>query len=434
MCQNENPRSLMITRGIKLQGISDCISACLKDCRLTVSFPRSVLGAVINPKNWDSIFESVISGTLENQESISLKIAVTGCKLDSNNLDTIGVECIVSEIKTGELVIDGERNNKQWLVRLSNVKIERGDLSTVVPIPAGISLSDEQKTAATDIIALYRLSFPTADTTNTSINEGNIPHSFRWNKITFNWDSRDWNLTDDKLGEWSTDLDAITLPVISGSLVAAYQHGDTEDRILDSARDIALLLSFALQRDIQPCSIALENDIGTIYTHELCPYVRPFNNLGIASIIDNGNAQWGGGNLKKFLESFEPVFNTDKAWWTITIAWFVNAAFQKVVDIKVALLNVLLERTSRYVINDNTKYKDKDHPSFDNAVQSACEKLGVQSISQSSKFRNAILHQGDLSNELPSFEERVKYSLQLDAIITLLILRKIDFNGNVLLK
>jgi hypothetical protein len=487
--KNEGVCNLTITDGIKPEvgitndGILAKIVTSESDLhyKMITYFPMSVGNFLVNSANWNSIFKTAITGTLEdNTKVLLMNPIVTGINLNlgSQSSDIIVVESLISDVYWDTVPDSNQTENRQWRVRLSNLKLQRGDVKSLIPAPTNFALTDEQKNNLRQGIDMYYSTVTDKKDTKDDLNDFQMSNGFKSDKIVYRWASREWELTDDKSGKWGTNYDDISVPIISGSLTTPYQQNDTECSITELAEELALLLSFALGRDIKPCGIELQENQQVLFSHRFYSPVNPFNDKG-EKLIDNGDVRWQAGNIKQFIESAEIEFNNDKEWWKRTLGLFVQGtSCFNVIEIQLATLNILLDRISSHLVQKQGKIIDENidkrikHPifrcffhkllktfiskkwtkknsesllykikefnddySFPNKVIAACEVLNIVAMPKSHiSFRHKLLHLGDFDKKLQNMESKVNYLVEIRSLLALMILKKFDFKGQVYLR
>ena len=199
------------------------------------------------------------------------------------------------------------------------------------------------------------------------------------------------------------------------------------------------------------------------------PAVMPFNRGGSA-IVDN----WELGNIKQFLESAEPCFHEAPEWYRQSIGLYIQSKGSKHVLVKCALLNILLDRISTRVsgstfgneidpklnerlerkwfrcllhrllrtlskkwertrtdsLCDNVIKRWNAEPSFPQKVLRACAQLGIPKLSgKNIGFRHKLLHVGEFNKKLKSLKQKAEYAFDIDAVIGLMIIRLLKFDG-----
>ena len=293
------------------------------------------------------------------------------------------------------------------------------------------------------------------------------PRSLSHDAIKFTWANREWTLinTPDETVN-STKKGGL---FETSCLVTPFVEGDTLGNMEYEIDIITLLLSFALGRDIQ-CSILclVSGDTG----HERRGHVRAFNDVG-PKIVDNYIA----GNIKNFLESSEATVKSEYDWHRFTIALHVEGGVSKTLDIKWYIYNILIDRIVKKICNHlppcNQERQDAknivDSPAFQyqlnnlfqlfpptckgyfksimlngirdsitlnksfvERVKRACEseKVNTSSLAPYLKNRDGLLHTGELENILTDVE-KIQYWINLQNTTTLLILRLLNFDGEI---
>ena len=414
-----------------------------------------------------------IEGQLADETKFEARIAfVKGIRFDCPG--TLQVHCYLEkfQLKTYGPYSDCEK----WVFKLANLKLDCGDISTNYPAPLNAQPTNKSE-GSHNAIRGYK------DTANGMIppKEGidleSCPplrlNSWQRNRITFKFADRNWNLDEDLFGQWPNRLDEIGQgPILSGTLSTAFNEGDTNEQVQWNATDITELLSFALARDVKWVSCGCIKKNGELFSLEhRYPVIFPFNHHWFP-VVDNFEK----GNLKKFLEKGQKELQSDRNWWLVTIGLLTQAKIAKYTEVKCSLLNMLLDRIStkvnagfnqaeidpRLEENLNKDFEDKLHqlllgicslwlptrtksicetikkwnkePSFSIKIQRTCEKLNIKNpFVKLLHVRHKLLHTGEFDSMLDN-SEKSDYLCNLDALVSLFLIRIIGFDGYIYLQ
>ena len=428
--------------------------------------------AFMTPGKSNTILKNRVHGYIDTQSSFKLSCHIAEIVSHNSANGYYEIEYSVSDYETlnntkspGGVQISGK-----WVIRLSNYRILRGDMATCYSsTPNGINVEHPESDIRQVMEKLQKNRELLLEGNENAAD--NVKLSASWNKIIFRWDDRDWVLTDDKYDSLkSANLSKISVPILSGTLSTSCKPTDTDDSIEDIVFSITVLLSFALGRDIKPCSCEHVSDTGEwLSTKEYVPRIRPFNDCG-QIIVDN----WDSANLKNFLESSEQIFKSKKEWWIKTLCMFSFGTAQCIaIDIQLCILNTLLDRAvstwkgeeKAYEISpdipkivknkgfrrslqnwlserigDNWEQHRTDsilskikewntEPSFPEKVKRSCDRLGIRAMSpERIRLRHQILHTGDMPEDI---NEAVAYLFELQAMLVLMILVVLKHDGKV---
>jgi hypothetical protein len=433
----------------------------------------------IMDRNNPFVSNKVLYGKFENGTDFTL---TTPLVHSVNMDDIIHVKYWVTSMETSIPRNRDNISNKKWIIKLSNMKIYHGDCKTDIPAPLPESISEEQWKEYEKLAAKCKEIFPQPDQAE-NINS-NPPEKCQrkiisggicYNKILFCWKNRQCELIDNKFRDWKKEEEKnINIPIETASLIVPYVDGDTEETIASYTYEITLLLSFALGRDVKPCTFHLFENETEINSYHYTLEIHPFNQYRFP-LIDN----WNTYNIKNFIESAEQEFTSDRKWWIVTIELFNQAAISKIVDLQGALFNILLNRIANKIngkpqgteissqipiVIKNPEFKNELHkilscwigdewkeertqslmnmisewnsaPSFPHAVIRACENLNIEPMSKARiNFRHQLLHDGNFDKKINNLNEKVKYILELKGMVALLILRRLRFEGYVYLE
>lgn len=284
-------------------------------------------------------------------------------------------------------------------------------------------------------------------------------------RIRFSVAGREWVLTDEMYRFWKNCPDPST-PVESGTLTTPYSPCDTSTAVALLAEDIEMILTLALGRGIRFASISkIDAGGGLIAASSRRVHIDPFN-VGGSPPIDN----WNGGVLRSLIESAQPVIAANRIWWTATLGLYWQAHSNKFLEIKTAILNILVDRISTELTKgqreseideqlpkraDEKGFKAKLHelltslsphwteqrtedivrtikdynarPSFPKKVAKACETQQLPLIAgKLLGTRHLLLHVGKLE---PPDGDVMGYWTELDALVLMLILRMLRYEG-----
>ena len=324
----------------------------------------------------------------------------------------------------------------EWVFQLTNVKLRMGDLKSEIPAPPG----------APEYL-----------------------RGLKFDKIPFNVAERSWVLKDDHFGKWGKKRARdVRLPVVTATLSTDIQAGDTNDSVCEVADTLAYLLSLAFARCVRVVRTEkLDSDGESIWYLTRSLNVNPFSDAG-SPPIDN----WQQGVLKGFIETAYPVVVADRNWWLYTLDMYMQVHVNPHIEVKSMLLNIIADRitTKVGVTNDgaeidpdlDARIKAKDFKqdlhkilsqlsnnwtnertanlismikmwnkksSFPESIRRVCQSVGLKPLDgKILSTRHQLLHTGDLHPPDMSLDE---YWKELDALVLLLILRLLKYDGLV---
>jgi len=421
----------------------------------------------------DILGNPAVSGVLETGDGFQGVIAFI--KRASFGAGSVQLECYLGAVTRGRG--SDTKMTGRWICGLSNFRICIGDQNTQIPVPAEMQATTEMAAEFNDLKEKWHEAFP---------NDG-IPKSppvtpaditfkpgWRCNRISFTFAGRAWALDDDLLGRWPNDDSKITGPIRSGTLSTEWKDGDVESVLQQAADDIADLLSLALGRDIKWVQFGQKLETGEMVSiHYRKPGLLPFKDHG-SRLADN----WEVGNLKLFIECAEKEITSDHEWWSKTIGLLTQARGAKYLEVKCSLLNTLLDRITTRIIGpatnaeieaglkakvDAAEFRTALHavlssltdkwemtrtneicrtindwnakPSFPKKIIRCCQKLGIPPISgKKFGFRHVLIHEGEMHSDLENIEERAAYYFEIEAILLLLLVRMLSFDGFIYLQ
>jgi hypothetical protein len=316
-----------------------------------------------------------------------------------------------------------------WRVRLSNIRIQRGDSTRQVSTGTRIDyLSDS---------------------------------------IAFKVASREWTLTDTLWQQWNgSSKPDENKPLASGLLETPFLPGDTHEAIELIAGDIEALLRFVLCKGISWYCCELVSGGQVVQAHFSSRWTKPFR-VGGSPVISNITPS----QLKLFIEAAYPVFSADREWFNITLLLYSISRMGDHIEIRSALQNTLLDRLAAWVLrNDDTAeidhelstritkgWKAKLHelmreasphwtqqrtgqlissikdwnagPSFPGGVERAAVRLGLwPPLKAFLAKRHKLIHLGEYDSDdgTPIFE----YWKQIECLVTMILLRLLGYEGD----
>jgi len=301
------------------------------------------------------------------------------------------------------------------------------------------------------------------------------------NRINFEVEGRQWVLIDKLVGQRPlprSETEGVAL--FSGELITKSRQNDRIDDLLAIVDPLCMLLSFAVSRDVAAPDVYRESGGKLSFAQRRATRVHLFNQ-GRIPLIDNSNH----GELQSFIEAAYPRIKPQMAWWLKTLDFFVQSRTNHFLEIQSALLNILLDRiaashpenraggevarllardkdpipmgevlekllknvdfkakltalfaeplptwtsvfTERYILSYLTNCNRR--PSFSAGIQRVCKKYGEPEPEASFLgTRNKLLHEGDLD---PKDGEVLKYVLELDSLVSRLLLRMLGYTGH----
>ncbi len=287
--------------------------------------------------------------------------------------------------------------------------------------------------------------------------------------IRFFLENRIWQLVDFLQGDWPPEYQRIYIPINSAVLVTEVGSNDDLQDLQRCATCLCLLLSFALGRDIKWTALRQIDEEGlAIIEVQQKAGIRAFKEKCFRLIDESGC-----NNLGNFLEVAFQIFSSEQHWWHVTIDLLVDARCARELEAKCAILNILLERIADHElepcgfeihqdfeskVNEDEFKKDLDQclgklpgwtedrsnqlaqtlkewnkrPSLAAKVKRVCSKLGLhEPKGKRIRFRNDLLHRGEFDSSLKRFEDQLEYLDEVDAIVCLLLIRMLKFEGYV---
>ena len=387
--------------------------------------------------------DRTVMGTLEDGTPFETQIAFVRAAqpVGSQEIDLL-CRCVDGRSAPAD---PGDTEQAQWRLRLTNLKLHIGDTKTIIPIPE--------------------------DRAQAPLPEGwTMQPGWSNNRIVFPYAGREWHLTDDLLGTWSgPNQPELHRSVVSGTLLTTFVDGDTEESILELANDIGAALTVAVGRDVKVVSCSRINAVGTTtQTHGFNPGVLAYED-GRDPVVDN----WEFGLLRSFIGSAVPVIASDREWWIRTVGLLVQAKASRYLEIRSAILNILVDRISTRVLEgeerheideqlpdkvDQPLFQSQLHqlllslsgnwteertralcstikewdarPSFPNKVRRACSQMGIESpVGRQISPRHRLLHVGELETR-----DNLQYWIDLEGLVVLLIVRMLGHQGLISLR
>jgi hypothetical protein len=389
---------------------------------------------------------------------------------------SLKVTCYVTNYRP--VSAEATTDRRSWIFRLANLRLASGDEWTPTP-ERSITLDPKRIQEYRKLIADWHEVIAKKKMTQAEVEQKYDTFTpigpRRLNRISFEFAGRKWQLDDDWYGQWPDGWDRIREPVPSGTLATEYRPGDSEQGLQATATCICDLLTFASARDVKWIEIGCV-DVNGQYRplRQEIPGLMGLNQNGF-TLIDN----WELGNLRTFLETAASQVTADAEWWSITIGLLHQARAAKYIEVKASLLNTLLDRVSTKVVGDGSgaeidpllnKRIDRSwfrmilhwvlrllsrnwthhrtdalcdnvikgwnaEPSFPEKVIRACDSLGIPAPSRSKLgFRHKPIHTGEMDKKLKTFEKKAEYLFTIEAIVAMLLLRRLGFRGYIYLK
>ncbi|MBB3205102.1 hypothetical protein FHS27_000869 [Rhodopirellula rubra] len=416
-----------------------------------------------------------IDGVLNNGDRFNASIAyVSHIEFGSNKINlTCNVDgfYVTSTNQNGNLGNCGE-----WVFRLANIRIPLGDCPTQLSTDFIQGSNQEWADKLNAAKSLYNEACPGVLESSQPIqaSEVKIRGGFRNNRVVFQFANRTWRLDDDLLGCWPRRPSKIATAVNSGILSTESQQGDSFESVSEVAEIITDILSLAQSRDIKWIACRhndLQQKVRTL--REQHPPILGFNQE-LGELVGN----WEVGNLSRFIVGSEPAITKDPLWWSETIGLLLQVGGSKQMIVRCSLLNIILDRITTKIVVDNDdpeidpnlnqridrrwfrfllhlllrtlspqweKWRTDTHcdntikgwnasPSFPKKIQRACEQLGIPSPSgRTVGNRHRILHVGEFDKKLRSIDQKAEYTLWLQSIVQLMLVKLLGFDGLIFL-
>lgn len=328
-------------------------------------------------------------------------------------------------------------NGDTWVFDLSNLDIRQGDEKTEIPLPAGA---------------------PPGSRTG-----------FNVNRIPLVIEGREWALIDQLVGKKPlprTEVDGKTL--VSGQLSTSTREGDSDATLEPIADTLSMLISFATCRDVAAFKQSKVLNNGKVAETKLRSTKVHLFSEGGSSLVDNSSA----GDLKALLERAYTIVQQNRKWWLASLDMFVQARMNSFIEVRSALLNILLDRIAAFFPENRkggeiaglsleelskTPFKEKltalmtqvcpkwcseltnryivshlkncdARPSFADGIQRACLANRLQPPTRAFLgTRHKLLHEGELN---PKDGDTVAYMQELDWLVARLTMRMLGYEGN----
>jgi len=251
-------------------------------------------------------------------------------------------------------------------------------------------------------------------------------------------------------------------------LSTSVREGESQATLEPSADAIAMLISFATCRDVAAFKCSRVSGDGKNIQPKLRSTKIHLYSEGGSPLINNSTP----GELRSFLERAYPILQENPQWWLASLDIFVQARMNSFMEIRSALLNILLDRVSGFYPEnrqggeidelDVTKlsevaFKEKvttlltevcpkwtldftekmvvsylancnAKPSFAKGIQRVC---GINNLPAPTgaflSTRNKLLHEGTLS---PKNGDAKAYMTQLDWLAARVLMRMLGYEGN----
>lgn len=352
------------------------------------------------------------------------------------NCDSDGeivARCLIGKVQSG---IRDQDLEGSWRFNLTNVKFRFYDIKSETPAPPGVPA-----------------------------------HlcSWRLDKIAFAVAGREWLLKDEMFGQWKKQRDCdVHVPIVSATLTTPVQSNETAEEVCEIADSIAALLTLALGRSVRAVKIEhLDKDENSTWWSVRNVLALPLSCSGF-SPVDN----WECETVKTFVEGAYPIVADDRKWWLATLDMLMQVHVNPYLETKAMILNVLADRIAAKLgvahqdaeidaqLDDKLETKDfrsslhalltglsgewtqgrtnniistikmwNAKPSFAEGIRRACETVRLKPPpTKLLGTRHRLLHAGELH---PPDMTLVDYWKELDALVLLLIVRMLDYEGSV---
>ena len=353
--------------------------------------------------------------------------------------------------------------NNYWQFRLVKLSVCNGDSFSVV-LPEDGSISRGLLVSAVNFLS----------DVDQSERSNKRPSQQICNLIRFGIGGTEWVLIDDLGKSKPKDSHHIGHALPSGVLICKYHDNMGHDEVYSQVQCICFALSLALGRDVSVVASAiLSEELNPTNARTYAVPVMAFSQKS-SPLADN----WDYQNLKRFVEQACKAFVVDRDWWLVTCDLILQARTSKYLEVKLSLLNTLLDRISKRVnsgkkqieidplldgrlIDDDflkslhsvlsslsNKWSEdrtksicgvikgwNNSPSFPKQVARACEVLGIQLLDGANlAFRHKLIHEGELDKKLTTWDQKAEYLFAIEGIVLLLIVRMINFDGQIYLQ
>lgn len=281
-----------------------------------VGLPESaeVINNLLN--NPESVRDKTVEVDLDDGRTLIAKAEITGSWTGG-----LG-QPIAAEVHITDSIIQqaGLHNTDLWRLRLTNIRITRGDQVKEVAAGTGIR--------------------------------------FVRDTIVFNIAGREWMLVDEFWEQWQDGHKPdVTKPLVSGRLETVYQAGDTREKVEAIAQEIEALLRLALGRGISWVSCERVSGGVIVECHLSSNWTSPFGQA--SPVIPNMLPD----QIKSFIEVAHPIMSAERDWFISTITQYIVAILGNHLEIRMALQNTLLDRIAAKVLqHDDAAEIDEDMP------------------------------------------------------------------------
>lgn len=262
----------------------------------------AALNAILRGGGLDALLgQSLAIATHDGRRVQTVLAAIGHVAFDDGN--TVLIRAHVGPSRTVHAHAGGATTPAAWHLSLTNVRLRRGDDWVEHPPSSGGGVS------------LSRLRFTVG--------------------------GRERSLIDEHLRtRRKAGAPPANAPVESAALTSPFLPGDAESMVATIAADLEQLLRFGLGRDVRFVSLStLDAAGGVLASTSRAVHVEP-EGVGAGGPVNN----WQTGVLRQFLERAQPVVAAEPEWWQRTLGLHWQAQAAKHIEIKTAILNILVDR------------------------------------------------------------------------------------------
>jgi hypothetical protein len=300
---------------------------------------------------------------------------------------------------------------------------------------------------------------------------------WRRDAIRFEYAGREWLLRDELRTSEDQELRDFrkhSAPIQSGTLWTEKREDDIADEIDLLAMQVCNLLSFATERSVRWMTREEVDATGKVSRgRHPSVWCAPASDGGNGP-IDTASTE----SLATFLTTAGRQVAAAAEWWNRTLELHLQGVLSPIIDVRLTILYVLLDRISRRVITvkepfqiaaglnerlDEKAWKSEfsavlwqltdawtnertealvgvikgwnKEPSFSKRVKQAAVALGLREPhGQLVKERNLLLHYGEVPERMPASIRHIgDFSRAVESLVTAMLLRILGHEGNAYL-